>query len=364
MKYLGLPLTAKRLSYTDCSSLIGKIYNQFQTWQQNKCLTYAGRLELIKSVILGIQTYWLSNYILPIKALEKIDSLCSAFLWGHKFHLVNWGSVCQGKEYGGLGIFSAKYWNYAAATKLLWLIHLKKDLLWIKWVHGNYLQNQNVWTVQPKTNDSWMWRQLLKMRDMLVSKFGNVVTARIADCCSDGKLLLSAVYSVLLQPTNAVAWAKTVWDGFLYPKHSFVLWLACHSRLLTKDRLCRMNILSTNQLYCVLCDRHQLETRDHILFECQYSGEVWNLVMSWLGYKWRSCTWDLLLHWYSQKLKGKSPMKKLKRMCLSAAVYMIWRERNLRIFQDKKRLPAQVFRDIKLSIFCKILNDSSHVHMK
>ncbi|XP_020261594.1 uncharacterized protein LOC109837674 [Asparagus officinalis] len=292
--------------------------------------------------------------------------MCSDFLWGHKFHLVNWGSVCQGKEYGGLGIFSAKFWNYATATKLLWMIHLKKDLLWIKWVHGNYLHNQGIWTVQPKTNDSWMWRQLLKVRDLLLSKFGSAVTMMnvIADCCSEGNLRLSAVYRAFLQPASTATWAKTVWDDFLYPKHSFVFWLACHSRLLTKDRLCRMNILSTNQIHCVLCDSHQIETRDHIFFECKYSAEVWNLVMSWLGYKWRSCSWSMLLNWYSFNLKGKNPMKKLKRMVLSAAVYMIWRERNLRTFQDKRRMPAQVFRDIKLSVFYKVLNDSSYVHMK
>ncbi|XP_020266158.1 uncharacterized protein LOC109841616 [Asparagus officinalis] len=328
MKYLGLPLNAKRLSYIDCSSLIGKINNQFQSWQQKRCLTYAGRLELIKSVILGIQTYWLSNYILPMKGLEKIDRMCSEFLWGHKFHLVNWESVCQRKEQGGLGIFSSKLWNYAGATKLLWMIYLKKDLLWIKWIHGNYLKNQSIWVVQSKVNDSWMWRQLLKVRDMLLQKFGNTdnIKNTLSERCTDDKLQLSAVYKALVQPANVVVWAKTVWDGFLYPKHSFIFWLACHSRLLTKDRLCRMGILSTNQNHCVLCNGHHLETRDHVFFECQFSAAVRNM----------------------------EPMKKLKRMCLSIAVYMIWKERNQRIFQAKERHPAQIFRDIKLTVFSKV----------
>ncbi|XP_020269438.1 uncharacterized protein LOC109844736 [Asparagus officinalis] len=125
-----------------------------------------------------------------------------------------------------------------------------------------------------------------------------------------------------------------------------------------------MGILSSNQTHCVLCNRQELETSNHIFFECQFSAEVWNLVMEWLKYRWRSCVWGLVLNWYSYSLKGKGPMKKLKRMCLSTAVYMIWRERNRRIFQGKRKLSAQILSDIKFSVFAKVLNDNSNVHMK
>ncbi|XP_020242621.1 uncharacterized protein LOC109820840 [Asparagus officinalis] len=220
MKYLGLPLSAKGLSYVDCSSLIGKIQDQFQFWQKNRKLSYAGKLEMIKSVILGIQTFWMSNYILPIRVLEKIDSLCSQFLWNSKMHLISWNTICQGKKQGGLGIFSAKEWNLATAAKLLWMLHLKKDLLWIKWIHENYLQNQDIWTVQPRLNDSWMWKRLIKVRDILVNRFGSVERVKITinECCSNGKVLLSAMYRVLIQPSPRVNWHETVWDGLLYPK--------------------------------------------------------------------------------------------------------------------------------------------------
>ncbi|XP_020271890.1 uncharacterized protein LOC109847053 [Asparagus officinalis] len=156
VRYLGVPLISKRLSYMDCSPLINKISAQFQNWQKKKTLSYAGRLELIKTVILGIQNFWTSNYVLPVKVLEKIDSLCAQFLWNHKIHLISWSAVCQSKEHRGLGIYSAREWNLAAAMKLLWMIHLKKDLLWIKWIHGHYLKQSNIWRVQTRINDSWM----------------------------------------------------------------------------------------------------------------------------------------------------------------------------------------------------------------
>ncbi|XP_020272568.1 uncharacterized protein LOC109847747 [Asparagus officinalis] len=40
------------------------------------------RLQIIKSVILGIQIYWTSNYLLSVKVLQKIDEMCRNFLWG------------------------------------------------------------------------------------------------------------------------------------------------------------------------------------------------------------------------------------------------------------------------------------------
>ncbi|XP_020272207.1 uncharacterized protein LOC109847386 [Asparagus officinalis] len=201
VRYLGMPLISKRLSYLDCSPLINKVFDQFQSWQKKKTLSYAGRLQLIKIVILGIQIFWTSNYVLLVKVLEKIDSLCSDFLWNHKIHLLSWVTICQSKERGGLGVLCAKARNYVAAMKLLWMIHLKKDLSWIKWVHGIYLRQFNIWQVQIRVNDSWMWKQLLKVRDMMIDKFSNVINIQnvINRNCSEGKVQLSSICSELIQ---------------------------------------------------------------------------------------------------------------------------------------------------------------------
>ncbi|XP_020272339.1 uncharacterized protein LOC109847522 [Asparagus officinalis] len=301
----------------DCSPLINKISEQFQCWQKKKALSYAGRLQLIKSVILGIHLFWTSNYILPVKVLEKIDSLCSDFLWNGKIHLVSWSDICQSKKHGGLGIYAAKFWNQAAALKLLWLIHLKKDMLWIKWVHENYLKQTSIWLVQAKVNDSWMWKQIIKIRDKMIGKFDSVTNLQniIAVNCSN-----------------------------------------------SKERLCRMRVLDTNT--CTLCSHQQPETCKHLFFECDYSVYIWNRVMDWLNYKWRSCSWDNVVDWYTLRLKGEGFMKKLKRMALYVSVYAIWQERNRRIFQSIARGPEPVFRSVKITILSKILNDDIPVYIK
>ncbi|XP_020262884.1 uncharacterized protein LOC109838865 [Asparagus officinalis] len=234
LRYLGVPLITKRLSWLDCSPLISRISSQFQNWQNNKTLSYAGRLQLIKSVILGIQMFWTSNYILPIKVLEKIDKMCVDFLWGHKMHLVAWSAICQDHKQGGLGVYSAKFWNFASAAKLLWMIHNKKDIMWIKWIHGNYLRQNNVWQVQNRKSDSWMWKQILKVRDLLSLKFGSIdnMLSVINNCCTGDNFSISAMYKRLNQQVPSTI-SGTIWGGWHYPKHSFILWLASISRLLT-----------------------------------------------------------------------------------------------------------------------------------
>ncbi|XP_020262328.1 uncharacterized protein LOC109838283 [Asparagus officinalis] len=209
-----------------------------------------------------------------------------------------------------------------------------------------------------------MWKQLLKVRDTLISKFGNVYNLHnaINKCCSGGKIIISSIYKEIAQHSPKVHWSDTVWDNWNFPKHSFILWLAIHAKLLTQDMLCHLGILDTN--VCVLCSNQRNETCQHLLFECQYSVEAWNNMMNWLEYKWRSCSWESIIDWYSNKLRGKGFMKKLKRLALSATVYAIWIERNQRIFQQKFRAPAVLFRNIKISILSKILNDKIHVYIK
>ena len=50
VRYLGMPLTTKALSKQEYEPLIDQVRGRMLAWR-NKCLSYAGRLQLIKSVI-------------------------------------------------------------------------------------------------------------------------------------------------------------------------------------------------------------------------------------------------------------------------------------------------------------------------
>src|SRR3954467_8412272 len=69
VKYLGVPLISGRLSFTDCKPLIDKITQRIRSWGVKK-LSFAGRIQLIQSVVQGITQYWCTHFILPKKVLK------------------------------------------------------------------------------------------------------------------------------------------------------------------------------------------------------------------------------------------------------------------------------------------------------
>ena len=56
MKYLGVPLLSTRLSHCDCQPLLDKIMTRIQAWT-SRSLSFAGRLQLLSSVLYNIQMY-------------------------------------------------------------------------------------------------------------------------------------------------------------------------------------------------------------------------------------------------------------------------------------------------------------------
>ncbi|KAF5200219.1 hypothetical protein FRX31_010194, partial [Thalictrum thalictroides] len=68
--YLGLPLTAVRISIRDCYPLVERITKRILSWK-NKFLSYAGRLELVKSVLQAFHVYWARTFVLPTTVLEQ-----------------------------------------------------------------------------------------------------------------------------------------------------------------------------------------------------------------------------------------------------------------------------------------------------
>ncbi|GJX65010.1 hypothetical protein Tco_0299353 [Tanacetum coccineum] len=80
VKYLGVPLISSRLLNKDCKVLVEKAKNRIEDWK-NKSLSFAGRLQLCKSVISSMHVYWASVLIIPKGIIYNIQILISGFLW-------------------------------------------------------------------------------------------------------------------------------------------------------------------------------------------------------------------------------------------------------------------------------------------
>ncbi|KAK4390174.1 hypothetical protein Sango_2080700 [Sesamum angolense] len=151
VQYLSIPLAAKRLSIMDYSLLVDQIAGCIGKWTA-KSLSFADRLELIRSVIQGVECFLLQVFPLPAAVIEKIHHLYRAFLWNSKRAPVAWEEISEaGRRFG----YSAHpILEVALLARVLWNIHHKADTLWAKWVNEVCLRGASLWDWKPKKGDS------------------------------------------------------------------------------------------------------------------------------------------------------------------------------------------------------------------
>lgn len=122
----------------DCEMLVDKLTCRIYT-QGRRNLSYTGKIQLINSVLMHLQTYQSTMFQLPKGVLKNIISRCRNFLWSVHVHinrvpLMASKVVCRGKREGGHGITNYIVWNEAASLKYVWNKANKADNLWVKWV--------------------------------------------------------------------------------------------------------------------------------------------------------------------------------------------------------------------------------------
>eukprot|EP00253_Pinus_taeda_P022819 PITA_22819 len=141
-KYLGFWLKPNAYKKKDWNWLITKIEAIITHWSY-KWLSRAGRLPLIKSVLLAMPVYWAALTWVPKGILDKIRRICSRFLWaGSKedsvLPWVAWEKVARPKEWGGWGIKNLSDFSLSLAPKSGWRI-IKMENLWTRVVKRKYI---------------------------------------------------------------------------------------------------------------------------------------------------------------------------------------------------------------------------------
>jgi len=81
MRYLGVPITVSKLRKLKCHILVDKIIGKMKQWSIRN-LSFAGRAQLINTVVFGMYGFWGSIFILPQEVINKVNQLCKNFLWG------------------------------------------------------------------------------------------------------------------------------------------------------------------------------------------------------------------------------------------------------------------------------------------
>ncbi|XP_019095868.1 PREDICTED: uncharacterized protein LOC109130605 [Camelina sativa] len=183
IRYLGISLCTKKLTLLDCAPLIQRVKTKLNSWS-TRTLSFAGRLQMLNTVIAGITNFWCSALVLPKKCIDTLNSLCGMFLWkgcleGHHSARVAWSTVVTAKSEGGLGIRDLKKWNKACLVKLIWLLFFRSGSIWVAWFKEAVLAGNlsNFWVRKPNSQHSWIAKKLLKIREeaypWIMVKLGN-----------------------------------------------------------------------------------------------------------------------------------------------------------------------------------------------
>lgn len=157
-------MSTKRVSIVKCKPLLDRMLSRITSWT-TKFLSYAGRAQLIKSVLYAIQMFWAQIFALPKKVIQAVENMCRRFLWTGNIEtsrkaLVAWDKLCWPKASGGMNFLDIYTWNKAAIGKLLWNLCQKKDKLWVVWIHS-YYGKPGIWNIQAQ-QASWVIQRILK----------------------------------------------------------------------------------------------------------------------------------------------------------------------------------------------------------
>ncbi|XP_062089528.1 uncharacterized protein LOC133796064 [Humulus lupulus] len=255
LKYLGVPLRPTKCKASDCAAIIKKIHLKLHHWS-SRLLSFAGRAQLIHSVLLGIRSFWMSIFLLPKSVINEIDHLCRRFLWGtstsnenrSKVHLTTWEQVCLPKSLGGIGFKEGSKWNKVLLAKFLWVISSKQGILWVKWVDAIYLKGQSFWDYKFHSDVSWYWRKLVNLKVLITRDV-------LEKAVKKNKLNMRNLYVQLLNKER-VRFANVVWCNLAIPKHRFILLQATMGHLLTRDNMVHCH-LKLESVMCPTCDMQQ-----------------------------------------------------------------------------------------------------------
>ncbi|XP_059302227.1 uncharacterized protein LOC132054196 [Lycium ferocissimum] len=272
-------------------------------------LSYAGRLQLIRAVLFGVQAYWAQLFLLPQKVIKLIEAACRSYLWSGeavitKRALIAWDNVCLPKEAGELNVIKLKVWNQTAICKLLWALSQNKEKLWITWIHTYYIKKLKIEDMEIPSQPSWMVRKILNMRKYWFT--GNMTNQVI----QQDKFHISTAYKNLVGDVPNVVWKNLVCNNLAEQKQVFILWLALHEKLRTKNRLIKWGMKVDE-------------------------NKFWVKFLSWLKWKRDAKPWKEECNWIIQQTRGRGAKGMILKAGLAAVIHTLWIERNSRVFQNK-----------------------------
>jgi hypothetical protein len=151
--------------------------------------------------------------------------------------------------------------------------------------------------------------------------------------------------------THVDAAAKLIWHPQVPLKVSVFAWRLLRDRLPTKANLVTRGILPTTAQLCVSgCD--EVETVHHLFLSCGTFAPLWDLVRAWIGIPMVDYTSvrDHLVEFISST-GGSRARRSFLQLIWLACAWVVWTERNHRLFRGSASTLHQLLDKIKLFSF-------------
>ncbi|KAI0492266.1 hypothetical protein KFK09_026535 [Dendrobium nobile] len=146
LNYLGLKIALRRLKYEDYQFIIENALKKLNQWA-SKLLSLAGKLTLVKTVLLALPTFHASHSLVPKRVLEDLDIACKNFIWcknnGKGMHYVNWLDMCKPINCGGRNLHSNNLKTPSLRARLAWRFIQNKDSLLNNMLASKYGDNMD-----------------------------------------------------------------------------------------------------------------------------------------------------------------------------------------------------------------------------
>ncbi|XP_070040634.1 uncharacterized protein [Nicotiana tomentosiformis] len=180
----------------------------------------------------------------------------------------------------------------------------------------------NIWTHKVPQDCSWYWRKLNSLKEEMKSWYQG-------DTCKlsvNGNYSITRSYIAIKGPHKRWPTTDLLWNAIAQPKHRIIMWLAAQGRPLTKARLSTLHI-HVDEDKCALCDNQEVKTNQHLFVECQWSKDVRDTLMHWVGIQMQPRDIQRVLYTTKRK-KWQLVKKEVVAASWAAIVYHIWKAKN------------------------------------
>ncbi|XP_074300962.1 uncharacterized protein LOC141632303 [Silene latifolia] len=299
-RYLGITLNPGRLTSSMFNMMVDKIQGSIHHWSGN-LLSYAGKLQLINAVVFGLENFWCSVLLLPSHIIKLVNKLCKDYFWGtcgqqRRMVFKSWSSICKPCIEGGYNVKELLSWNKALLCKWVWQLTQNRDNILVSWCRSYNLNGHTIWEAQPKIRHAESWRDIIKIKNYLLQAAGSVTNAQrmLDSCVKNGNFCVGKAYHIFRDKGRNTRWA-----------------------------------------------------------------EVRRNMISWLGFSGIGAHIDVKDYLY--KLMGGTKKRKWRNKvaasCVAGMVYVIWHERNSRIFDGLVSTPDQISTTLQYTLKLR-LSDS------